>query len=91
MIDYSRAIIDVVKSNYTNQVFIGSTTQSLTRIKNKHCREWGRYILNEGIQHQPIFDILNYEDAYFQVIEEYPCNSRKELNERVQLIRAMYY
>jgi len=72
MTDYSQAKIYKIECNITNEVYYGSTTLSLSqRITHHKARRDCSAI--------KIIDIGNFN---IKVIEEYPCNSKKELEAR---------
>jgi len=72
MTDYSQAKIYKIECNITNEVYYGSTTLSLSqRIAHHKARRDCSAI--------KIIDIGNFN---IKVIEEYPCNSKKELEAR---------
>ena len=77
MPDYSQAKIYCIKSSQTSEVYYGSTCSPLRqRFRDHKCH--CKYTTSE--------QILQYEDAYIELVEEFPCNSRAEL-----CIRERYY
>jgi len=77
MPDYSKAKIYCIKSSKTEEVYYGSTCQTLSKRFNSH-----KYSINDTTSKQ----ILQYQDAYIELIEDFPCNSRAELS-----VRERYY
>jgi len=72
MPDYSQAKIYKIECNVTNDVYYGSTTQSLSRRLAVHkC--------DRDCSSIKIVDRGNYT---CKIIEEYPCNSKTELEAR---------
>jgi len=69
MPDYSKGKIYCIKSPNTDKVYIGSTTQQLKGRYNHH-----KY--SKDCASKVIFE---YDDVYIELIENYPCNSREEL------------
>lgn len=73
MPDYSKGKIYAIRSPNTEQVYIGSTTQALSRRiaehKNKPYETKSKIILEAG-------------DAYIELIEEFPCDNKEQLNKR---------
>lgn len=68
-------------SAHSELPYIGSTTDSLEYRFRKHidkynCWKGGKSNYNTS------FEILKYNDAYVELIEDYPCNSRQELEAR---------
>lgn len=72
MRDYSKAKIYKIECNVTNDVYYGSTTSSLSERMRKHKDRRNCSSIN-------IIDRGNYS---VKVIEEYPCNSKHELETR---------
>jgi len=72
MRDYSKAIIYKIECKITNDVYYGSTTESLSeRIrKHKSCRDC------------TAINIIDRGNFTCTIIEEYPCNSKTELEAR---------
>jgi len=73
MPDYQNAKIYKLWSPQGNEIYIGSTTQSLAVRKAKHksklnCRS--RILFQK------------YDDVRIELIEEYPCKNRMELNKQ---------
>jgi hypothetical protein len=71
MPDYKKGKIYMIWSPSTDKVYIGSTTQTLCRRFQEHRSQ------NCSSQ-----DILALGDARIELVEEYPCNNRMELNRR---------
>ena len=81
--DYGQAKIYVIKSNRTDKVYIGGTSRRLElmfaeiRGKYKYCKT------------SKFADILKYEETYIELIEEYACSNKTELDKRVdELIQS---
>jgi hypothetical protein len=69
--DYKNGKIYAIRSHQTEQIYIGSTTQPLTKRLNAHKAK----NCNSKL-------ILQYEDAYIELIETYSCENREQLNKR---------
>jgi hypothetical protein len=69
--DYKNGKIYAIRSHQTEQIYIGSTTQTLTKRLSKHKTQNCSSKL-----------ILQYADAYIELIENFPCNSKEELNKK---------
>jgi hypothetical protein len=75
MPNYQNGKIYALKSHQTEDIYIGSTTQRLCQRLGKHradCKD------NKGNTKY----ILQYEDYYIELIENFPCNSKEELEKR---------
>ena len=73
MLDYSNGKIYKLWSPQGDDIYIGSTTQSLAKRKQKHktINKCSAKILFE-----------KYDDVRIELIEEYPCKNKMELNRR---------
>ena len=80
MPDYKNGKIYAIRSHQTEQIYIGSTTQSLSIRFAEHKRD----IKNRVGKRQPCSskEILQYPDAYIELIEEYPCDNKEQLNKK---------
>jgi hypothetical protein len=70
---YANGQIYAIRSHQTELIYIGSTCQPL------HKRFYQHKKIDKGCSSK---EIICYEDAYIELIEDFPCNSRKELNRR---------
>ena len=71
--DYQKGQIYAIRSHQTDLIYIGSTCSPLYKRFYEHKKK-----SNNRISKQ----ITQYEDAYIELIEDFPCNSKKELNRR---------
>ena len=89
MPDYQNGKVYAIRSHQTEDIYIGSTIQPLSVRFRKHemCyknHKDGKY------GYVTSFKILDHEDAYIELLENYPCNNRNELMRREgELIRQM--
>jgi len=83
MPNYKNGKIYKIISKDSNLVYIGSTTSSLKKRMNEHrCNMLG-YLKDEKYNRITIsWKLLIFEDAEIQLIEKYPCYSKRELEER---------
>ena len=89
MPNYENGKIYSLRSHQTDDIYIGSTTQSLAVRKAGHKINYKRYV-NGTYNFVTSFNIIKFDDFYIELIENYPCNSRNELERREgQLIREM--
>jgi hypothetical protein len=61
--------------------YYGSTIQRLSQRKGEHNRDYKNYLYNDGWRCSS-FDVLKHGDAKIILIEEFPCESRLELEQR---------
>jgi hypothetical protein len=73
---YQRGQIYCIRSPQTEMVYYGSTIQPLYKRFKEHkdCMNYGTYYSSQ--------EILKFGDAYIEWVEDFPCNSKKELNRR---------
>jgi len=79
---YQRGQIYSIRSPQTEMVYYGSTIQPLYKRFHSHNKDMKRgvYISSQ--------EILKLGDAYIELVEDFPCNSKKELDRREgQIIR----
>jgi len=79
---YENGKIYRIISHKTNDVYIGSTTQSLYERLNNHKDSCKRYLNKKQLYCPTSYDILKYDDAHIELIEDYKCNSKKELEKK---------
>ena len=85
MPDYTKGKIYCIRSHKTDQVYVGSTTNTLSRRMAQHRSQFKRQMKDTTS-----FEILKYADAYIELIEIYPCSCMAELNKREgHFIRSM--
>jgi len=86
--DYKNGKIYSIRSYQTDKIYIGSTTQPLSKRLYHHKTHYKKY-LNGKSPFITSYDILQYEDAYIELLEEYPCENREQLCKREgELIRG---
>jgi hypothetical protein len=87
--DYKNGKIYTIRSHQTGDIYIGSTTQTLTKRLSKHKNGFKRWKNGKG-HYTSSFEIIKYDDAYIELLELCPCDSKMELHKREgQLIREM--
>ena len=70
-----------IRSHQTSDIYIGSTTQQLCRRFTNHKAHYKQW-LNGQISYTTSFSILEYDDAYIELIEETEFKSKDELRQR---------
>ena len=79
--DYKNGKIYAIRSHQTDEIYIGSTTQPLSKRISSHKSGYKRYL--DGLCNSVTsFKILQYDDAYIELFEEYPCDNKIMLNKR---------
>jgi hypothetical protein len=75
--NYQNGKVYCIRSHQTEQIYIGSTTQPLSVRFGEHKR-----------MDCSSREIMKFEDCYIEILEEFPCANKNELNRREgQLIR----
>jgi len=83
MPDYKNGKIYCIRSHLTDEVYIGSTTSPLSTRMVAHRTHFkkGIYVSSS--------EILKHGDAYIELIEDFPCENKEQLNKKEgQVIRA---
>lgn len=81
---YKNGKIYTVRSYQTDKFYIGSTCNSLSKRMHQHIQENPRNINNGN----SVWEIVRMGDAYIELLENCPCDSRSELLKRQgELIR----
>ena len=79
--DYINGKIYVIRNHINDLVYVGSTTQSLSKRfswhkSNRNCKKNKKYIIYQS------FDELGIENFYIEIVELYPCSCKEELCKR---------
>jgi hypothetical protein len=69
-IDYSQSKIYKISSPQSDKVYIGSTVKTLNRRLTQHKHSSNRTTSK---------DIIKYNDAIIELLEDYPCETREQL------------
>ncbi len=81
MPDYSKAKIYKIFSYENDDVYYGSTVETLSSRMSKHRSKYKRY--KDGkYNYTTSFKILELTSAKIELVENYPCNSKEELLQR---------
>ena len=75
---YQRGKIYKLTSNQTDKIYIGSTIQTLNRRLMGHKCDFNRG--RSGCNRE----LIQYSDVNIELIEDYPCNTKRELEIREQ-------
>ena len=89
MSNFQEAKIYQIKSNQSDEVYVGSTTKTLSRRFSMHKAHYKQYLAGK-YRYTTSFKIIEYGDAYIELLEDYPCESKTELEHReAELIRDL--
>ena len=87
MKDYSTGKIYAIRSAQTDEIYIGSTIQPLCVRMAGHRQHYKQY-LNENYHYTTSYKIIQYDDAFIELLENFPCSCKDELTKREgELIR----
>ena len=75
---YENGKIYSIKSKKTEDIYIGSTILTLKERFNHHKYSYKYYQNGKGC-YKSSYEIVKYDDAYIELLEDYPCESKKEL------------
>ena len=81
MPDYQKGKIYCIRSHQTDKVYVGSTVQELSMRMCGHRKDFKNY-KNGKYCYVTSFDILDYDDAYIELIEDFPSENRNQLEKR---------
>jgi len=81
MPNYQNGRIYAIRSRQSVMVYIGSTTQTLSRRFHKHRSYKREYEAGKG-KYVTAFQLLEFGDAYIELVEMYPCGTKEELCRR---------
>ena len=79
MPNYLNGKIYTIRSYKTDEIYVGSTTQTLSKRMSKHRGNFKCY-KNGTYNYVSSFEILKYDDAYIELVILNPCNSKTELD-----------
>lgn len=78
---YKNGKIYMLCSESINDIYIGSTIQPLHQRFYQHKASYKRYLNNKSC-YMSSFKILKHKDVKIELIENYPCASKEELEAR---------
>lgn len=78
---YNRGKIYAIRSHQTDMVYIGSTCQRLSQRLSEHRRHY-KYWKNGKRNNVTSFEIIKYPDCYIELVEDYKCESKMELDRK---------
>ena len=78
---FQRGKIYAIRSADSDMVYIGSTVSTLTRRIYEHRANFKAYQAGKG-HYVTSYKLLDLEGHYIELVENYPCADRNELNRR---------
>jgi hypothetical protein len=82
MVNYENGKIYKLFDNTNGNVYYGSTTQKLSKRKNKHKADFNQYKNGKLGYNYKSFDIIQNDDYSISLVEEVCCNTKEELEKR---------
>jgi hypothetical protein len=82
MTDYKNGKIYKITSTETDDVYIGSTCSTLLKRMSSHKSDYKRKLKDEKFRGTTSDNILKYANAIIELIENFPCGTKKELLDR---------
>ena len=79
--DYKNGKIYVLRSNQTDDVYIGSTTTKLSKRLYGHKNKFKLW-KNGKYPYTTSFELMKYDDIYIELLQGYSCDSKMELCKR---------
>ena len=70
-----------IRSHQTSDIYIGSTTQTLSMRMCKHRHDYKKY-LNKTCHYITSFEIIKYDDAYIELLFEGDVESKDTLRKK---------
>jgi len=87
-VNYQLGKVYSIRSYKTTEIYIGSTCSLLSKRISGHRANYKTYLKGKG-NNVSSFKILEFGDAYIELLELYPSGSKAELHKREgELIRA---
>lgn len=80
--DYAKGKIYSIRSYQTDKFYIGSTASPLSKRFYEHKATNKKFIAGTLKGSCSSFQILNFGDAYIELLEEYPCENKNQLRKR---------
>ena len=78
---YRNGKIYIIRSDQTDDIYIGSTIKSLEKRLRTHEIDFKAF--NNGTYHYVTsFELLKNDNYYIELLERYPCDSEQELRRR---------
>lgn len=82
MPNYQNSKIYKITCVESDDIYIGSTVQSLNQRLNKHISDCKKYVENNKAPHCTSCDIVKYRSAEITLICDFPCDSSEELRKK---------
>ena len=81
MPDYSKGKVYCLRSYQTDDIYIGSTIQTLSVRIGGHKRDYNCW-KNGKYHYVTSFELIKYDDCYIELLEDFPCENKNQLEKR---------
>ena len=85
---YRNAKIYKITSIHTELVYVGITIKTLKQQFEKHSVDYDLKTWGCTVKHCPSFAIFEAGDCIIELIEDYPCETKKQLESRQDIIKT---
>ena len=79
MPDYSQGKIYKIISKNTDKIYIGGTTNKLSKRLSNHKNRYNNYVLFNGKKYISSFEIIKHGDSQIVLLCDFPCSTKTEL------------
>ena len=73
------SLVYVIKSDSTDNIYIGSTTNCIVKRYKSHVSDYRRYLKNDKKKYLTSYEILKFDDHYIDLLEFLKTDDKKEL------------
>jgi len=82
MPNYQKGKVYMITTQKNCKIYIGSTTKTLRHRFADHKCKYNLWLRDNNKKSTTAFELLEYDDCKIELIEDYPCESFKQLTER---------
>lgn len=82
MASYQNAVVYAIRSHQTDLFYIGSTRTPLHKRLSKHRIDYKLWCKDNTYKYVSSFEILKFDDAYIELLEECPCENVQQLHKK---------
>lgn len=79
---YEKGKIYKIVDNTNGDIYIGSTIKTLQKRLIAHKADYNSWLNGNDTSYYTSFEILKNNDYHIELLEDYPCNSKKELEKK---------
>lgn len=82
MASYQNAVVYAIRSHQTDKFYIGSTRTPMYKRMSQHRRNYKQWCSDNTQKYVSSYEIVKYDDAYIELIEECPCENAAQLHKK---------